>query len=89
MILKLLNDIVYGLVWLLTAPMNIPSLPDGVNGVLETSLEYIGTGIGIIGAYIDIGYLLALFGVIIAIDAGLLLYKLVMWVIKKIPVGVQ
>lgn len=85
MIIKLLIDLIYTVVSVLTAPINIPDLPSDVNSFISTAIEYIGTGLGILSNYTNLSYLLVLFGVIIAIDVGLALYKLVMFIIKKIP----
>lgn len=85
MIIKLLLDLIYTIFSVLTLPINIPPLPDEINGVVSTMIEYIGTGLGILANYTHLSYLLTLFGVIVAIDVGLMLYKLVMFFIKKIP----
>lgn len=69
----------------LTAPINIASMPEGVRDALETALEYISAGFGIVGQFTHLSYLVVLFGLILAVDAGVLIYKIVMWVIKKIP----
>lgn len=85
MIIKLLLDLIYGVFYLLTAPINIPSLPSDVHSVLNTIIEYCGTGIAILSNYCHLGYLLTLFGIIIAVDVGIGIYHIVMFVIKKIP----
>lgn len=48
------------------------------------------TGAGILANYTPLGYFMILFGVILAIDAGLVIYHFVMWIIRKIPmVGIS
>lgn len=90
MIIELLLDVLYGVFAVLTSPIDIPNMPEQVSEFVSASLEYIGTGISILSNFCDIQYLLTLFGLIIAVDVGLMLYKLVMWVLKKIPmIGVQ
>lgn len=85
MIIKLLLDLIYTIFSVLTAPINIPDLPEQINGIVQSLIEYIGTGLGILSNYTHVSYLLTLFGVIVVIDVGLMLYKLVMFFIKKIP----
>ena len=85
MIIELLLDVVYVLVSLLTAPIDIPSMPDEVQAVISGTLEYFEMGLGIAANYFDLGYLMILFGLVLAVDAGMLLYKLVMWFLRKIP----
>lgn len=64
----------------------LPQLPDGVMDVLTEMFDYIASACGIVANYTDLGYLLVLFGVILAIDMGIGVYHFVMWVIRKIPV---
>ena len=85
MIITLLIDLIYTVISVLTLPINIPDLPSEVSSYVSTAIEYIGTGLGILSNYTHLSYLLVLFGVIAAIDIGLALYKLVMFIIKKIP----
>ncbi|MBQ8239825.1 MAG: hypothetical protein IJZ38_03145 [Bacteroides sp.] len=90
MIIKALMDLIYNLFVLLTSPISIPGLPDEVSGFISYALEYIRLGIGLLANWTDIGYLLVLFGIVVAVDVGVLLYKLVMWVIAKIPmIGIE
>lgn len=85
MIIKLLIDIIYGVFWTLTLPISIPSMPDEVKQVMATALDYITSGIGIVSQFFDLNYLFMLFGLIMIVDVGMLVYKLVMWVLRKIP----
>lgn len=85
MIIKALLDLLYSVFSVLTLPISIPAMPDGIIEFIATSLDYIGVGISIIANYCDISFLLTLFGIVIAVDVGILLYKVVMWVLKKIP----
>lgn len=85
MIIKALLDLIYTIFNVLTLPLDIPDLPPELNNIVSTMVEYIGFGLGILANYTHLDYLLTLFGIVVAIDVGLLLYKLVMFVIKKIP----
>lgn len=85
MIIKSLLDLIYTVFSILTLPINIPDLPPQVNQYISQALGYIGTGLGILSNFTHLSYLLLLFSVIIAIDVGVWAYKLVMFLIKKIP----
>ena len=90
MIIETLMNVVYVLFELLTMPISIPGLPEGVRDVIAGALDYISVGVALLANYCDVGYLVTLFGLILAVDAGMLIYKLVMWIIKKIPmIGIQ
>lgn len=85
MIIKLLLELVYQIFNVLTLPINIPELPSEINDIIQTIIEYVGTGLAILQNYTHLSYLLILFGIVVAIDVGLWLYKLIMFFIRKIP----
>lgn len=85
MIIEAILSVVYNVFSLLTAPINIPSLPDGVASVMSSFLEWIQVGLQIVATYTHESYLLTLFGLVVAVDVGVALYRFVMWVLKKIP----
>ena len=85
MIIKLLLTLVYNIFNVLTLPINIPDLPADLNNVITTIIEYVGTGLAILQNYTHLSYLLTLFGIVVAIDVGVWLYKLIMFFIRKIP----
>lgn len=87
MIIKGLLTVVYALINILTSPINIPNLPSEVNTYVSTLVEYVGTGLGILSNYTHLGYLLTLFGIVIAVDVGIWLYKIVMFFVRKIPMA--
>lgn len=90
MIIEALMNVIYLLFELLTMPISIPGLPDGVRDVVSGAMEYISVGVALLANYCDIGYLVTLFGVILAVDAGMLIYKFILWIIKKIPmIGIE
>lgn len=85
MIIELLMDLLYNLFALLTAPINIPDLNAEVLEMVDYALGYIGTGIAVLSNYVHLPYLLILFGMVAAIEVGVMLYKMVMFFLKKIP----
>lgn len=84
MIIEMLLDLVYSLLSLLLV-FEIPGLPDGVQGYIDTAFEYITAGAGIVANYTPLEYLLTLLGILLLVDGALVLYHFVMWIIKKIP----
>ena len=85
MIIEALINLIYKVFELLTSPIHIDKLPESVSNALSTGLEYISAGFGVVGQFTHLPYLLVLFGIIMAVDLAFLVYKVVMWVIKKIP----
>lgn len=84
MIIELLLNLIYNILDKLLV-FNIPSLPDSVMEYVETAFEYIAAGAGIVANYTPYQYLMTLFGILLVIDAAMLLYRFVMWIVKKIP----
>lgn len=84
MIIELLLDAIYGIMSTLMV-LEIPSLPYEVHAFITDAFSYITAGAGILANYTPLGYLMTLFTVLLAIDAGILVYHFIMWIIKKIP----
>lgn len=85
MIIKGLLELLYGVFAILTLPISIPEFPDSIKEVLATALDYITSGVGIVSQFFDLNYLFMLFSLFLIIEGALLVYKLVMWVLRKIP----
>ena len=86
MIVTGLLDVVYTIFDLLTAGLNIPSMPEEVATVVSSVVQYLTFGISLLANWTHWGYLLVLFTLIVAVDAGILVYKGIMWFVRKIPV---
>lgn len=85
MIIELLMNLIYTVFEFLTTPIDIPDLPSKLASTIDTAFEYIYTGVGILGNYTHYHYLMSLFMVIVAVEVGIHLYQLVMFILKKIP----
>lgn len=66
---------------------DIPSFPEEVTEYINQFMSFVSAGAGIVANYIPLGYCITLFGIILAIDIGISVYHLVMWVLRKIPVA--
>lgn len=85
MILEMIMNVVHLVFKLLTTPIKLPSLPSGVEESLNYYADFLTGGVKVLGYYFDLSYLLTLFGIVLAVEGGLLLYKMIMWIIRKIP----
>lgn len=85
MIIEMLLDMLHGLFSLLTTPIQIPQMPDEAMNYISQFFDYLTAGAGILANYTPFGYIMILFGVILAVDVGIKLYHFVMWIIRKIP----
>ena len=75
MIIELLLDALFGVFKLLTTPINIPPLPAEAEEYITSLFSYMQAGAGIIANYAPLGYMLILFGVLVAVDVGIKLYQ--------------
>ncbi len=68
-------------------PIDIPPLPDEVRTIMNEVMVYITAGMELLGNWTHLPYLLTLFGIVVLVDAAILVYNIVMWIIKKIPMA--
>lgn len=87
MIFELVMNVFYNVFRVLTTPIDIPPLPDQVHEIMSNIMEYLTTGLSILGVFCDVPFLLILFGIVIYVEISLLVYKITMWVIRKVPGG--
>lgn len=85
MIVKALINMLYGFLDWITSGLNIPDLPPEVITVANQVTQYLIVGLKLVANFTHLDYLLVLFGIVVAVDAGLLLFKFIMWVVRKIP----
>lgn len=84
MIIEMLLNAIYGIMNTLLV-IELPKMPEQAMSYIETAFDYISAGAGILANYVYIDYLLILFFLLVAVDAGIMIYHFVMWIIKKIP----
>lgn len=87
MIIEGLLNILSWLLGLLLAPIDIPDLPQGVHTAIAWAMDHLLAGLGIFAAFTHFSFLMTLFGIVVVIESAMLLYKFIMWILKKIPVA--
>lgn len=76
--------IIYSAVFLLTSPIRLlsdVSVTNGFGSAVTTASTYIGT----FDKFFPVSTLLILVGLFTSIEIGIALYKIIMWIIKRIP----
>jgi hypothetical protein len=76
--------LLYGAVLLLTLPLRLlpdVTLPIGLSNSIVTANGYLSA----FNAFLPIGTALQVFSAILIIEAGVITYKLIMWILTKIP----
>ena len=87
MILEGLLSVIQTLLEALLAPIHIPDLPATVENVISQAMTYLLDGLGIFAAFTHYQFLMALLAIVVIIEAAMLVYKFVLWILKKIPVA--
>lgn len=88
MILEGILYIMYELLDILLV-YNLPNFPDSVNSYIDMFFGYLIDGGKIIGNYVPLSYLITLLGIIVLIDTCIFAYKIVMWIIRKLPISTE
>lgn len=81
----IINALLSFLLWLLDLVLPELDFEDVVILRLTELATYITSGIKILAAYTDFEYLLVLLGLSILVSAFFNAYKLIRWIIRKIP----
>lgn len=87
MIIEALLTLIHWLLGLLMIPIDIPDLPQGVSLALSRMYTYLADGLGIFAAFTHYQFIMSLFAIVVVIDAAMLVWKFIRWVIQKIPMG--
>lgn len=68
---------------------NIPSMPQGVQDIISDFVGYLSTGIAVLSNYVDMNYLLTLFSTVCLLEGAILIYRFIMWIVRKIPISTE
>lgn len=85
MILKLLFELVLGLLEIVFSWVSFPAMPEAVTNVVDTLLGYMAEGIGFVWMFIPRQLVLVLLPIVLVLENFDRLYKVVMWILRKIP----
>lgn len=77
------------LVSLILSPLikliDFPVVPDGLAAYIEKFLDYIKQGMGFISYFLPMSLVKAIISFVIACELFMFGYRVVMWILKKIP----
>lgn len=84
MIIDAIVLIFYSLLYILTLPIASladASLPAEIDNAISQATNYLSMA----NAILPVSTLITILGLILLIEAGIMTYKIIMWVIRKIP----
>lgn len=85
MIIKGLFELVFVLLKIVFAPINLPDLPLVIQNVLDRLLEAMISGMGLLSVFVDLDVLMILIPVVIVVVNLDRVWGLIMFVLRKIP----
>lgn len=85
MIIKALFELVFVLLRIVFAPINIPALPGQVQSVIDKLIDIFRGAVGLLSVFVDIDVVKYLIPFVILIVNFDRVYKLVIFILKKIP----
>lgn len=87
MLISALLNLIYGVLSVLLV-FNLPQLPDSVVVIVDNIMSYVVVGIKILHVFLGdvcMGLIALLFDLVFLLNGAYMLYSLVMWVLRKIP----
>lgn len=90
MIIKGLLELIFGLLSVVFAPINLPPLPDVIQTVLNDFTAILTGAVGLFAIFVDMNVVRVLIPVVIVIVNFQRVYDLIVYILKKIPfIGVE
>jgi len=87
MIIEGLLDLIYGILEGLLGSSGIPSMPSDIISLLDIMEEYFLSAVSLIGIFVNWGVVVSLLYIVLSIIAFDWTYKILMWVLRKIPLA--
>lgn len=85
MIVKGLFELVFGLLQIVFAPINLPDLPEGIASVLDELIDVLAGAVGLFGIFVDLTVVRWLIPVVLIIVNFDKVWNLIMFIFRKIP----
>lgn len=85
MVIKLCCILIHAIIRLLLIPAEVIVFPAALTSIFSYVILILANGVGIVACYTHFQYIASLLGFVISVDALMTLYRLVMWILKKIP----
>lgn len=76
---------VFGLLKIVFAPINLPQLPDGIQSVLDQLEDVLIGAVGLLGVFIDWSVVKWLIPVVLIVANFDKVWSLIMFILRKIP----
>lgn len=85
MIIKGLLELIYVLLQVVFAPINLPALPDKIQRVVDELTNVLSGAVGLLGLFLDMSVVIILIPLVIVIANFDKIWKGIMFILRKIP----
>lgn len=85
MIVSSVLNLFVGMLELVFGWIQLPNLPDSIMSIIDTVFGYITGSIGLLGVFVDLDVVMVLIPLVIAVARFDDLWKMTMFVLRKIP----
>lgn len=85
MIVSSVLNLFVGMLEVVFGWIQLPNLPDSIMSIINTVFDYIIGSIGLLGVFVDLDVVMVLIPLAIAVARFDDLYKMTMFVLRKIP----
>lgn len=85
MIVSSVLNLFVGMLELVFGWIHLPNLPDSIMSIIDTVFAYITGSIGLLGVFVDLDVVMVLIPLAIAVARFDDLWKMTMFVLRKIP----
>lgn len=85
MIIKLLFELILGLLEIVFGWVSFPAMPEAITSALDTLLEAMGSAIGFVWLVVPRELVIVAIPIILVVENFDKLYSVIMWVLRKIP----
>ena len=82
--INVLMDLIYAL-FNFALPSSATPIPGTVGTYIAMALDYVAEGSVLLSQFVDLGYLLSLFMIVLEVDIAIFAYRVIMWVLRKLP----
>lgn len=89
MIIKGILDIIFGLLKILFGWINLPDMPEVITNIIDQVVGYIVEGLPVVWVFFDKQVVSVALVLVLAIVNFDKLYYFIMWLLKKLPIGVK
>lgn len=85
LIIKGLFELVFILLKIVFAPIDLPDLPDGIQTVLDEFIQVMAGAVGLLGVFVDLNVVKWLIPVVLVVANFDKVWKMIMFILRKIP----